>query len=129
MVKLKELYLLINYCGQKIGNKYYPQKGLINVIQTELSFITIGIIIGLLTAFKIITSPIIGAIFAGLYIFLFRMIFDAKLNKKIDFKRLEDNYLKTSLFRKRFYFIISIVIFVGSVFPMVYIVKGINLLL
>lgn len=87
-------YLLMNYCGQKIGNKYNVNKGLIYLINYKLSFLISGVLIALMVSLKLNTWLIL--ILIGVFVYSFRIFFDEKLLTKVNFKRLEDDYKKLS---------------------------------
>jgi len=129
MNKIIDKYLKINYCGQKLGNKHFPEKGLINVIGFELSFILIGLTIGVLFPILGYEKPIIGTIIGGVMIAILRFGYDSKIESSIDFTSLEKYYDEQTRFKRIWFFILSLLIFIFSFSFIIIIPKFIFLLI
>lgn len=119
--KMVYRYLLMNYCGQKIGNKYNVNKGLINLINYKLSFLISGVFIALMVSLKLNTWLIL--IFIGVFVYSFRTYFDKKISTKINFKKLEFDFKK--LLKKTIIInsILSFIFFCLHIFYLVFSLK------
>lgn len=122
MIKLIKFYLRVNYCSQKIGNKYNVEGGVVNKILLEWSFITSGIVLGVLILLRLRSVPFIILIIMA-YVYVFRILFEKRIKNMIDFKSLELFYNKTPRSIRNFYFFLGIVFLVLSIFIMIYIIK------
>ncbi|MEN8185958.1 MAG: hypothetical protein ABFS12_03685 [Bacteroidota bacterium] len=122
MINFIDIYIKINYCGQKIGNKFFPEKGLINIIGFEISFISSGIFIGLFGGVGL-KIPLLGALIIGIHVLILRFYLDKLLRRKIDMEYLA-NYCKNQSRSKQILFmILSLLFFVICFILMIYIAK------
>lgn len=110
MINLIDSYLKINYFGQKIGNKYNVKKGVVNIILFEISFVSSGILIGLIGGLGF-TSPVWVSIIMAIYVYVVWSLFYSRIEKNINFEHFEECYQKCEKKTKTNYFILMLFIF------------------
>jgi len=122
ITKLIELYLIINYSGQKIGNPWNVKQGLINIILMEISFLISGIFMGFYALFGFRSLHII-LILLLLLILLIWKYGERRIKTEIDFVRLESVHTRLKKSTRIIYFIISLLLIFFCVFSMFYLIK------
>lgn len=120
-------YLIINYSGQRIGNPWNVDGGLVNIILMEISFVSSGLFLGFIRLIgfrsKIIILGLLFVIILAIMKFL-----KERIESRIDFLFLEASYISLKRYTKISYFIISILLLVLSVLSMMYLIKVILML-
>lgn len=121
------LYLEVNYSGQKIGNPWNVQEGLVNVILMKLTIVFSGVFIGLILLIGV-RSKLLLLLALLVFVLSIWKVFKRKLESKIDFYKLELSYTRLNRKIRIIYFMISIMLLICSVFLMVYLIKWILML-
>ena len=119
--KLWTLYLRINYCAQRISPSFFVPRSIINTIMGEISFITSGIVMGVM-ALMGLRDPLIAAVILFSYVMLLWHLFSKKVANTV-YRRLdelEEYYLSINNIRRAVWFVITISMVGGSVFFMYY---------
>lgn len=117
--KFWNLYLLINYSAQRIRPRFFFKQSLITIIIFELSFLTSGIIVGIISKTDL-RNPLIAAALVGLYALVLWRFFEPILTKKIDFKILEEKYLQLNELTRVCFFVLALISFIISFIFMIY---------
>lgn len=117
--KIWNLFVLINYCGQRISYSFFTEKAVVNVILFELSFITSGILIGILALIGV-ENPIFAAIIGLAFVLVIWKLFENKVQNGIEFFNLEYYYSNISVFKRTLFFLFAICLFAFSFLFMLY---------
>ena len=123
MIDLIKLYLEINYFSQKIANKNSPENGCINVIGFQVTFLSSGILMGLLLLLFGLSQPFLFLVIVICNVIIVRKKLDPVLEKRIDFEALEKSYYNSSKSRRLSYCLIGFILLVISFFSMIFIPK------
>ena len=123
-----KLYLEINYFFQKIANKNSPENGCINVIGFQATFLSSGILMGLLLLLFGLSQPFLFLVIVICNVIIVRKKLDPVLEKRIDFEVLEKSYYNSSKSRRLSYCLIGFILLVISFFSMIYIPKFMGIL-
>ena len=126
MNKIIELYLNINYSGQRILNKHNSKKGLIYMMGVQITFVLSGFIIWIMVQVFGRINPMVGACSLGLFVFVFRNVFDRKIYRKINFDRLNVFYNEQSLYGRISYTVLSILLLLLCIFMIGFIPKTLS---
>ena len=122
MIDLVNIYLKINFFGQKIGNRYNVNKGVVHIILFEISFVSSGIIIGLLGWFGF-TSPLWVAIITGLSVYLIWYFYYSRIENSIEFEYFEECYQESKKNKRMVYFILMLFMLFTSILIMIFSIK------
>lgn len=121
------LYLKINYCGQRFSHPWFSKRAIITIVMLELSFSTCGFLVALLVMIGM-TIPWVGGLIVAIYILILWKIFPKKIIRSIEVNILEPYYVKLNSVQKIGYFLLMVTILVSSVLFMIFSVKWIFLL-
>lgn len=120
-------YLLINYSGQRIGNPWNVNTGLVRLVLMHISFLMSGLLTGLYLLVGLRSLPLI-LILIFIEIHLIWKYLGRKIGHVIKIQILEDRYVKLNRFTRIFYFALSILMIFGVVLCLFYLIKIILML-
>lgn len=120
-------YLLINYSGQRIGNPWDVNKGLVRLILMHISFLMSGVLIGIYLLVGLRSLPLI-LILIFVEMHLVWKYLRQKIEDAIKFQILENGYVQLNRFTRIFYFVLSVLMIFGVVLSMFYLIKIILIL-
>jgi hypothetical protein len=120
--RIWNVYVFINYSGQRVTGSFFTKTSVINTIMFELSFVMIWIPYGVITLFGI-RSLLFGGGIGLAYVLLLWWLVENKLKEKIDFQQLESRYTYLKKWKRYICFFLLLFFYFASFILMLLLIK------